>query len=69
MNKQLKEDVDNLKGMGFIAIARQYSKMARSLMVIKKYAMSHEFDKNLEHNLRMTDIKDFTGKALKRFEK
>ena len=66
---QLKHDIAELKSMGFISIARQYARMARCLIYIRKYARDHEFDTFLRHNLNMGEVKDMSHKALKRFEK
>jgi len=69
---QLKHDIAELKSMGFISIARQYSRMAKTLKSINKYAKLHEFDTFkpfLRHNLNMGEVKDMSTKALKRFEK
>jgi len=67
--KQLTEDIKQLCDMGFISIARQYGRMARCLIHIRKYAKLHEFDTFLRHNLNMGEVKDMSHKALKRFEK
>uniref|UniRef100_A0A6H1ZUH9 Uncharacterized protein n=1 Tax=viral metagenome TaxID=1070528 RepID=A0A6H1ZUH9_9ZZZZ len=66
---QLTDDVKTLKDAGFISIARQYARMAKSLKEIHKYARSYEFDKNLFHNLTMAIVKDMAFEALRRFEK
>ena len=62
-DKQLKQDVAILKDMACIAIARQYSRMAKSLMEVRKHCKERDFIVYLE------DVVSLTDKALKRFEK
>jgi len=60
---QLKHDIAELKSMGFISIARQYARMAKSLIEVRKHCKERDFIVYLE------DVVSLTDKALKRFEK
>jgi len=60
--KKLDDDVMVLKSKGCITIARQYKRMAKALLRIRKYAESHDFIFYVEN------IVDMADGALKRFK-
>ena len=61
--KKLNEDVKILKSMGCITVSKQYKRMAKALLKIRKYAESHDFIFYVENVVEMTDgaLKRFIG--------
>ena len=67
---QLKQDIDDLKAMGHISIARQYARMAKSLKEIRKYTQRCEITTIYrDHSAYMSVVHEETKKALRRFGK
>jgi len=60
---QLKQDIDDLKAMGHISIARQYARMARCLSRLQRYAYGRE-----QSRYMLTVVAE-VDKALRRFDK